>query len=1038
MSITFPSEVLKPAAINWENPLARKVAHAWGLGSLSDFAGDANLSWLYQHPSHVGTKDGQLYLTGAQGGSDDDILVTTDPIATVTAENKYTVFVSCLPQSVGMHSTNRHYILRGVNSGGVHLNYKKSGKIEIGYNAWNGFKYYAVFPAGTIELDTMFTAAISIDKAAGTVNISINGVHRFADADSYIGSPSLMGSGSTPERAQFKIGYGGYTNYYSFIGYLYSVVISHDFYTEDELAEVCLNPNQLFKRQQDVQDEYGLVFNKEVSATQYVLCESLNIVGLFEVEAEVTIDTSASTKSLFSFGGSFGTDDKLTVLITFSTNFLNQQTATIILASTSYPSSALIWLGSKSKITVKLVMTVGGLADVYIDNEKVLDAVTTGLNSLNTELQIGGAAATSYPWVGMYHSFKLIDHSDPTNNRYWDFNQTHGNTVLDHYIGAPATLINFPTDSQYIEEKGNTVGYQFNGSGAYISIPTITLSGAFNIAFKGKFDELTDEALCGRAASDKGYIRVNSATQIRFSRTEDFSHVTASVPTIPLNTLAEFGVRREANNDVYWYFDGTETLLGNLSGDFAITDLAHRNYGNRFKGLFEWVKITDNNVLVRNYNFTTGDKDQIIETVNNNHATINNSSTTKWQRHIDKQVYTIGSGKDYATASNYESAVVNIDAHKVGTVYGNTGENTTISCVDQLGVFELKASTGQEADFKGGGATIPAPFSLAGGTNIISGLNIRNIHNTGTSNALNNDLIEGCHIDSAGAAIGIGVHSTNKLLVKDTMVSNCARGASASSEALNAQLLNCVFVDNGDYNILRTPSVNTTAKGATKADFFSTNTSNNNISSDATATGTGSQANVDFTGAFVDEASGDYRINQAWADTNLVGNGWNGSDIAGWAYYTEVATNITAALSGTITPGSTEVEVVNGGKTLIVTLVNDTWSMDFDLVRQDIIDGITSAQSELAGWNNEVRDNEAVTSVERTSDTVVTITLTASASYDITVNETITVTIPATALANGSEAVIADSTFDVAFVPTSGGFKIVWALSSHNDLIGGM
>ena len=29
----------------------------------------------------------------------------------------------------------------------------------------------------------------------------------------------------------------------------------------------------------------------------------------------------------------------------------------------------------------------------------------------------------------------------------------------------------------------------------------------------------------------------------------------------------------------------------------------------------------------------------------------------------------------------------------------------------------------------------------------------------------------------------------------------------------------------------------------------------------------------------------DYRINQAWADANLVGQGWNGSDIASWAYY---------------------------------------------------------------------------------------------------------------------------------------------------------
>ena len=42
-------------------------------------------------------------------------------------------------------------------------------------------------------------------------------------------------------------------------------------------------------------------------------------------------------------------------------------------------------------------------------------------------------------------------------------------------------------------------------------------------------------------------------------------------------------------------------------------------------------------------------------------------------------------------------------------------------------------------------------------------------------------------------------------------------------------------------------------------------------------------------------------------------------------------------------------------------------------MRQDIIDGITSAMSEATGWNAEVRDNQGVAGVVRTSDTRVTI-----------------------------------------------------------------
>lgn len=148
---------------------------------------------------------------------------------------------------------------------------------------------------------------------------------------------------------------------------------------------------------------------------------------------------------------------------------------------------------------------------------------------------------------------------------------------------------------------------------------------------------------------------------------------------------------------------------------------------------------------------------------------------------------------------------------------------------------------------------------------------------------------------------------------------------------------------------------------------------------------------------------------------------------------------VSAALSGTALPTQTEVDVVNGGKTIIITLTGDTWvagGAPFDAVRQDIIDGITSAQSELTGWNNEVIANELVTSVVRTSNTVVTVTLSAALSYDITADETISVLVPSSALTTSGSSILADTTFTV-IASAGGGFNIVWALSSNN-LIGGI
>jgi hypothetical protein len=117
------------------------------------------------------------------------------------------------------------------------------------------------------------------------------------------------------------------------------------------------------------------------------------------------------------------------------------------------------------------------------------------------------------------------------------------------------------------------------------------------------------------------------------------------------------------------------------------------------------------------------------------------------------------------------------------------------------------------------------------------------------------------------------------------------------------------------------------------------------------------------------------------------------------------ANPVNAALTGTITASATEADIVAGGKTIVITLTGDTWiaagAGSFDLQRDEILQGLDSAQSEALGWNNIVRDLEAVTAVVRTSNTVVTITLSAAPLYNITAQETITVTVPGTALTGG-------------------------------------
>ena len=137
-------------------------------------------------------------------------------------------------------------------------------------------------------------------------------------------------------------------------------------------------------------------------------------------------------------------------------------------------------------------------------------------------------------------------------------------------------------------------------------------------------------------------------------------------------------------------------------------------------------------------------------------------------------------------------------------------------------------------------------------------------------------------------------------------------------------------------------------------------------------------------------------------------NAWN---VVDFPFTLTSAAGTSVALTGTILTAR-EPDIVTGGRTIILTLTNDTWQpLVLAAQRQAIINGCTSAQSELTGWNNEVRDNEPDTSVVRTSDTVVTITWSAAAAYDITAPETITVTVPASVLVTSGSPVVASPSF---------------------------
>jgi len=144
-------------------------------------------------------------------------------------------------------------------------------------------------------------------------------------------------------------------------------------------------------------------------------------------------------------------------------------------------------------------------------------------------------------------------------------------------------------------------------------------------------------------------------------------------------------------------------------------------------------------------------------------------------------------------------------------------------------------------------------------------------------------------------------------------------------------------------------------------------------------------------------------IGDAWADGAWVEAGWvTGSWVIGGV------SDEAQITGGTVLQ---EADIVTGGEIILIQLTGVTWvtaGPTFDAQRLNILAGLDAASSPALGWNAEVRDKMLAGTVVRTSDTLVTITLTAAALYDLSAigPETITVTVPASAI-SGSLPLVA-------------------------------
>lgn len=108
-------------------------------------------------------------------------------------------------------------------------------------------------------------------------------------------------------------------------------------------------------------------------------------------------------------------------------------------------------------------------------------------------------------------------------------------------------------------------------------------------------------------------------------------------------------------------------------------------------------------------------------------------------------------------------------------------------------------------------------------------------------------------------------------------------------------------------------------------------------------------------------------------------------------------------------------DVVAGGGTLVLSLSATAWHNDVGAdtaATTALLNGLSSLQSEVAGWNAVVAPGLTFAHVTRESDTVVTITFPAFAGYGVTSGEVIVVSVAGQTLADG--ALLSDVSLDIS------------------------
>jgi len=230
--------------------------------------------------------------------------------------------------------------------------------------------------------------------------------------------------------------------------------------TDGEIQEITSNPYQLFKSSLDTEQEYALNFS--VADETQVTMDAWNPSTL-DFEFEVTFIAGSTTRNILGSDhttGLYMRSDGALLYVWYNSNALYTSTPAVTFVS-----------GNEYRITGKV--NVDGSAEIFLNGASI--ATRGAIHVLGSSAGLTTVGYTSFAPTA-WSDFKLLavkltDFNDPTNSRLWEFNQASNTPfVKDHYNGAIAELVGFPTYSGFVRAKVNKFcwgagdGLEFNSS----------------------------------------------------------------------------------------------------------------------------------------------------------------------------------------------------------------------------------------------------------------------------------------------------------------------------------------------------------------------------------------------------------------------------------------------------------------------------------------------------------------------------------------------------------------------------------------------